>query len=358
MSARPYPHDLPDAWPGCLLRWYDAHRRDLPWRRTQDPYAIFVSEMMLQQTQVQTVIPFYLRWMKEMPDWKSLARAPEDRVLKLWEGLGYYRRARNLKAAAQRVLSDYQGRLPDKRDEILKLPGVGPYSAGALLSIAHGKPEALVDGNVIRVYARLTALGGDLKTGPGNRKIWALAEKWVPRIRPGDFNQALMELGATVCIPDKPQCPLCPLRDICRASSLGKQGDFPNPGPKTAQRSVAVAAAWIERGSKILLRRRPENARWLKGLWEFPSGEGRTHPEARRKLGKELGVVLGKKPEAKVQHQITVHKVEVRLYRAVHPKGWKAPAGSKWVGPREWDRYALPSAHLKLRELMFKSRLS
>jgi A/G-specific adenine glycosylase len=348
------PQPSPDqnrAWPRLLLRWYDAHRRDLPWRRTKDPYAIFVSEMMLQQTQVQTVIPFYLRWLKELPDWDALARAPEDRVLKLWEGLGYYRRARNLKAAAQRVLSDYAGRLPDRKDEILTLPGVGPYSAGALLSIAHGKPEALVDGNVIRVYARLFALGGDLKSGPGNRKVWALAEKWVSQERPGDFNQALMELGATVCLTENPQCLLCPLRALCRAAHLGRQGDFPKAGPKARNRSVAMAAAWIARGQKVLLRKRPDDVRWLKGLWEFPSGEGRTHSEAKQKLGKELGVVFGGKPAAKVKHQITVHKIEIRLYRAVLPQGWKPPAGARWVGPGDWGRYALPSAHLKLQKL-------
>ncbi len=344
--------DQNSAWPRLLLRWYDAHRRDLPWRRTRDPYAIFVSEMMLQQTQVKTALPYYDRWMKALPDWKSLAQAPEDRVMKLWEGLGYYRRARNLKAAALKLLAEFNGRLPDTYDEIRSLPGVGPYSAGALLSIAFQKPHPLVDGNVIRVYARLFALSGDLKTGDGNKKVWAIAEKHLHRKRPGDFNQALMELGATVCLSDNPNCLLCPLRKDCRAAKLGRQSEFPTPGIKVENRAVNMAAAWIERSGKVLIRKRTEDARWLKGLWEFPSEEGKIHAVALRKLGEELGVMFEKKSAAKVKHQITNHKIDIRLYRAVVLRGWNPPAGARWVGPGGWGRYALPSAHIRLKKTM------
>jgi A/G-specific adenine glycosylase len=333
------------------LAWYDRHHRDLPWRHTQDPYAIFISEMMLQQTQVKTVLPYYKRWMGSLPTWQALDRAPLDRVLKLWEGLGYYRRARNLKAAARMVLKDFHGKLPDTEEQILRLPGVGPYSAGAILSIAYQHPIPVVDGNVIRVFARLFAIPGDLKTGKRHQKIWELAKDLLSHPRLGDFNQALMEWGATLCLPTNPHCSVCPWATRCRAKCLGRTAHYPTPSNKPSTQTVFMAAALVRKDGKILLRKRPEGSRWWKGLWEFPSAEGSTHLEAVRQLEKELGLSLEINSAAKIQHQITNHRIEIRLHRAPWPVRRKAPFDYRWVGPKDWNLYALPSAHIKLRRL-------
>jgi len=331
-----------------LLGWYDRHHRDLPWRRTHDPYAIFISEMMLQQTQVKTVLPYYERWIRVLPSWRSLDRAPMDRVLKLWEGLGYYRRARNLKAAARMVMSDFGGKLPDNTETILRLPGVGPYSAGAILSIAFNRPTPVVDGNVIRVFARLFAIPGDLKTGAGSQKIWRLAEYLLPHQRPGDFNQALMELGATLCLPTDPHCTSCPLMSQCRAKRLGRTGHYPSPSKKPATQTVFMAAALVRKDGKILLRKRPEEARWWKGLWEFPSAEGTRPSEAFTRLKKDLGLELLPEPIAQIRHQVTHHKIDLRLYQNVPTRKRIVCPSSIWVVPGVRLRHPLSSAHLRL----------
>ncbi|HJT23210.1 MAG TPA: A/G-specific adenine glycosylase, partial [bacterium] len=303
-----------------LLQWYDRNKRDLPWRHSKDPYAIFVSEMMLQQTQVKTVIPYYERFLKELPDWKTLAKAKEEKVLKLWEGLGYYRRARNLQAAAQKIVADYGGRLPNTMEEILEIPGVGPYSAGAVLSIAFQKPHPVVDGNVIRVFSRLFLLKGNLKTGEGHKKVWEWGEKLISPQRPGDFNQAVMELGATVCFPDNPQCLLCPILSHCQAAQKGLQNELPET-PKAAQTvEVPMAAIFVEQKGKVLVKKRSEKEKWLKGLWEFPSAEGKTFEEALLRLEKDLKVKASRKELREVRHQITHHKIHLKLFRGIPQK--------------------------------------
>ncbi|HTC22549.1 MAG TPA: A/G-specific adenine glycosylase, partial [bacterium] len=304
-----------------LLQWYDRNKRDLPWRGIHDPYATFVSEMMLQQTQVKTVIPYYHRFLKELPDWKSLAKAKEEKVLKLWEGLGYYRRARNLQAAAQKVVQEFGGKLPDTMDEITKLPGVGPYSAGAVLSIAFQKPHPVVDGNVIRVFSRLFLLRGNLKTGEGHQKVWELAHDLIPQDRPGDFNQAVMELGATLCFSDNPQCLLCPLLSQCQASQKGVQNELPEMPKAQETVEIQMAAFLIRKKDRVLVKKRSQEEKWLKGMWEFPSAEGKTFEEARAKLDKELKTKSGDRPSLEVRHQITHHKVRLRLFPSPPPKG-------------------------------------
>ncbi len=256
-----------------LLQWYDRNKRDLPWRGIHNPYATFVSEMMLQQTQVKTVIPYYHRFLKELPDWKSLAKAKEEKVQKLWEGLGYYRRARNLRSAAQKVMLEYRGKLPDTLEEISKLPGVGPYSAGAVLSIAFQKPHPVVDGNVIRVFSRLFLLRGNLKTGGGHQKVWELAQTLISKDRPGDFNQAVMELGATLCFTDNPQCLLCPLLSQCQASQKGLQNELPEMPKAQETVEIRMAALLIRKKGRVLVKKRSQEEKWLKGMWEFPSAE-------------------------------------------------------------------------------------
>jgi A/G-specific adenine glycosylase len=313
--------------------------------------------MMLQQTQVKTVIPYFKRFIRELPGWKSLAEAPEEKVLKLWEGLGYYRRARNLRAAAQKVVTDFKGRLPDTQEEILELPGVGPYSAGAILSIAFQKPYPVVDGNVTRVFSRLFLLRGNLKNGAGLKKVWSLAEKQIHPKRPGDYNQALMELGATVCFPETPQCPFCPLFSMCGAARKGAQNKLPEPVKKRGNVEVLTAALLVEKDGKVLTRKRPEGERWMKGMWEFPSREGETFEKALLQLEKQWKVEAGQKILKEVKHQITHHKIRMRLYRA-RGKGGKTPDDAKWVTPVQLDSLPFSSAQNKLRVwfLSFKNQ--
>jgi A/G-specific adenine glycosylase len=338
-----------------LLDWYDQNKRDLPWRRTQDSYSIFVSEMMLQQTQVKTVIPYYGRFLSELPDWKSLANAKEEKILKLWEGLGYYRRARNLQAAAKMIIEEFNGHLPQTREEILKLPGVGQYSAGAVLSIAFQKPEPLVDGNVIRVFSRLFVLRGNLKTGENHQNVWEIARSLVPAKRPGDFNQALMELGATLCLSDNPQCLLCPLFQFCEAAQRGIQTDLPEMLKAAKNIEVPIAALLVENKKKILVKKRDENEKWLKGLWEFPSAEGKTMDEARQKLEKEYKVIAEKKTFKSIRHQITNHKIHLNLFVAAGKKTIKSTTHLKWVTPAELEDLPFSSAQGKLRQWVLKN---
>jgi A/G-specific adenine glycosylase len=337
-----------------LLDWYDQYKRDLPWRRTKDSSAIFVSEMMLQQTQVKTVIPYYDRFLSELPDWPSLAKVKEEKILKLWEGLGYYRRARNLQAAAKMIIEKFEGRLPQTREEIIQLPGVGQYSAGAVLSIAFQKPEPLVDGNVIRVFSRLFVLRGNLKTGENHQKVWEIARTLISTKRPGDFNQALMELGATVCLSDNPQCLLCPLFQFCEAAQRGIQTDLPEM-PKAAKSiEVPIAALLLKSKNKILVKKRDENEKWLKGLWEFPSAEGKTSEEARKKLEKEYKATAETKSYKDIRHQITNHKIHLSLFTASSKKTIKTTSHLKWVTPSELKELPFSSAQGKLREWVLK----
>ncbi|MBX7251062.1 MAG: A/G-specific adenine glycosylase, partial [Candidatus Promineofilum sp.] len=217
---------------GPLLSWWDANRADLPWRRTQDPYAIWIAEVMLQQTQIAAVVPYYERWLARFPTVAALAAAPLDDVLKQWEGLGYYSRARHLHAAAQRIVADHGGRLPDTLEELLRLPGVGRYTAGAVASIAYGVRAPVLDGNVIRVLSRLFDVAEDVTRPETRARLWALAEALVPAERPGDYNQALMELGQVICVPQRPRCLLCPLRDDCLARQRGTQLERPVRPPR------------------------------------------------------------------------------------------------------------------------------
>ncbi|MGH7740233.1 MAG: A/G-specific adenine glycosylase [bacterium] len=354
-KAVPVSAPRPKGFAGPLLKWYDRAKRDLPWRGIQNPYATFVSEMMLQQTQVKTVIPYYGLFLKAFPNWKSLAQAHPDKVLKLWAGLGYYRRARNLQAAAQMVMKDFGGVLPDTLDEILKLPGVGRYSAGAVLSIAYGKPLPLVDGNVIRVFSRVFHLKGNLKSGLGHQRVWELAEAKVSAQRPGDYNQALMELGATLCFSENPLCLLCPLVLICEAAKKGIQNELPEKFKVDKTVDVPMAALLVEKNGKVLIRKRSDQEKWLKGMWEFPSAEGKTFEEAVKKLEKELKAKAAPAFIKEVRHQITRHKIKLRFFSA-RPKSAQALGKAyQWVRPHELSKYAFSSAQNQLRDLVLKS---
>ncbi len=259
-----------------VLAFFREHRRDLPWRQTRDPYAIWVSEIMLQQTRVATATPYYERWMQRFPTVAALAEASVDDVLAAWSGLGYYRRARYLHRGAREVIARYGGRVPGSARELRSLPGVGRYTAGAIASMAFGERAPIVDGNVARVLARLFALDVDIKSAAGARVLWELAEALVPAEAPGEFNQGLMELGSLVCTPTSPRCGGCPLADRCRAKRQDLQADLPRTPPRKRAEELprhATSAAWIEdRGRIALARRRGEGL--FGGLWELPQVVG------------------------------------------------------------------------------------
>jgi A/G-specific adenine glycosylase len=257
----------------ALVRWYKVRKRDLPWRKTRDPYAIWVSEVMLQQTQVKTVLGYYERWMQRFPTLNALAAAADSDVLHAWQGLGYYSRARRLLSGARAVAEKHGGKLPRDVEALLALPGIGPYSAGAIASIAFGLPEPIVDGNVVRVLCRLFALTGDPTKAPLKRELWELARRLVPSDEPSEFNQSLMELGATICTPTSPRCPECPVHGRCQALARGLERELPQLAKRKAPTELRTAAAYVRRGDAVLLRQLPPDApRWA-GLWVLPFAE-------------------------------------------------------------------------------------
>jgi A/G-specific adenine glycosylase len=298
----------------ALLAWYGRSRRDLAWRRTRDPWAIWVSEVMLQQTTVRTVAPRFDAFLERFPTLRSLAQEPEEEVLAAWSGLGYYHRARNLHRGAQHVAERHAGVFPDTLEAALAVPGVGLYTASAVLSIAHGRPLPVVDGNVRRVLSRLLAL-----RGPEYRRDGAYynrAEELLDRERPGDWNQALMELGATVCLPRRPACPACPVRKHCRALAEGLVDELPESRARRASVSVTVAAALVERGGRVLLVRRPEG-RLLGRMWEVPqtSLESRGLADLARELLDTHGLRIVPGPLAvRARHAITFRRITLEGY--------------------------------------------
>ena len=252
-----------------LLAWYDRAARSLPWRDSPDPYRVLVSEIMLQQTRVDTVIPYFQRFMERFPSIAALAGAPEQDVLKLWEGLGYYSRARNLQAAAREVESSYGGVLPDSAGEMKKLPGIGEYTAGAVASIAYGRAEPAVDGNVLRVFTRLYAMAEDVKAPATRRAVTQIAAQLLPHERAGAFNQALMELGAMVCIPKSPRCGECPVQAHCAARAAGVQTELPVRSARQTVREEYYGALLLRRGDAVCVNQRPRRG-LLAGLWQLP----------------------------------------------------------------------------------------
>ncbi len=266
---------------GPLLAWYDIHKRILPWRGTGDPYRVWVSEIMLQQTRVAAVVPYYLRWMEALPTVEALAEAEEDAVLRLWQGLGYYSRARNLRRAAQEIVGERGGIFPQSYEALRTLPGVGEYTAAAIASMAYGEAVPAVDGNLLRVAARVADIDGNILDGKVRREIRSLLEMAIPRERPGAFNQAMMDLGATVCTPGlSPECEGCPLSILCEAHRLGKEGTLPVRAGKPKRRVEELTVFVLEREGDLAFRRRPESG-LLAGLWELPNVPGRlTEKEA------------------------------------------------------------------------------
>jgi A/G-specific adenine glycosylase len=329
-----------------LLRWFDRHARVLPWRSAaarRDPYRIWVSEIMLQQTQVATVIPYYRRWLRLFPNVHALVAAKPAVVLKAWEGLGYYSRAHNLHAAACEVVRRHAGQLPADRDALLALPGIGRYTAGAILSIAFGQPEPLVDGNVVRVLARLFAIRENVKSSHGQKRLWKLAGELVPAKRPGAFNESLMELGATVCTPQNPHCVACPLRVRCVARRHGEHECLPNVGRRPKSRLVRQRALLIWRDGRVLTRRRPAGG-LLGGLWEFPGSDCRG---VRYRVGPRI---------ATVRHGVMQRRLDIEVFDCRwlggEPARQERRVAWRWATSRNLQRLAFIGAHRKIIKLL------
>ncbi|HIG86614.1 MAG TPA: A/G-specific adenine glycosylase [Planctomycetes bacterium] len=324
-----------------LLHWYDQHARDLPWRRTRDPYSIWISEIMLQQTRVEVVQERWLRFLARFPNVSALARAAEEEVVAEWAGLGYYRRARSIHRAACMIEEQHAGVFPTGRGDVLDLPGIGAYTAGAITSIAFGQQEALVDGNVERVFARLFQLDEVSSSASLKRRSWELARALVPKRRPGDWNQALMELGATVCTPSAPDCGTCPVREICACDGIQTALTFPRPKARPEIIRLQVECLLICRGEEVLLVRRALGGR-MGGLYELPTREiewdsaappGIFASEWSAGLGRARGKAL-----ARVSHTITRHRIQATIRRGIGPR--QSNPGV-WAGPEEWSRLGL-----------------
>ncbi|TAK11224.1 MAG: A/G-specific adenine glycosylase [Anaerolineae bacterium] len=346
-----------------LTHWYKKHQRPLPWRGDPDPYAVWVSEIMAQQTRIDTVLPYFERWMKRFPSIAKLAAAPQRDVLAVWEGLGYYSRARNLHAAAQVVMAEHGGHLPADAAALRRLPGIGRYTAGAIASLAFGQDEPVVDGNVKRVLSRVFDVTEPVDAPAGERRIWALAAEHLPPGHAADYNQGLMELGALVCLPRAPRCGDCPLQSECRAFALGNQQERPLTKPKAAIPHWTVAAAVIQlRGGKVLLAQRPAGG-LLGGLWEFPGGkqeDGETLPRAlRREIKEELGVTVKIGAELGVfKHAYSHFRVTLHAFACTLEKGTpRAIQAQKlvWAAPAELPEYPMGKLDRQIARTLMKS---
>ncbi|MDB5319751.1 MAG: mutY [Phycisphaerales bacterium] len=342
----------------ALLRWYDRHRRDLPWRvapgsprsATPDPYHVLLSETMLQQTQVATVVPYFLRFIERYPTLADLAAAELQDVLRLWQGLGYYSRARNLHACARQVMADHTGQVPEHVEKLLSLPGVGRYTAGAIASIAFNARTPILDGNVTRVLCRIDRIESDPRDRPTQLRLWQRAEEILPTRRAGDFNSALMELGATVCVPRNPQCLVCPVRTHCQAFAAGLQDRIPLPKktkPTPLHRRYVLC---LRHGRQFLIEQRPAKGRWA-GLWQFKTLESPVRPFSASQLAQRLGFAISKPQQlGRIRHALTHRRYEFDAYTA----NLAAPpaAGQVWVTLAELDAYPLSKPQLSIAALL------
>jgi A/G-specific adenine glycosylase len=340
-----------------LLSWFAKHARDLPWRRTRDPYAIWISEIMLQQTQVKTVIPYWERWMRTLPDIASLAAADSDQVLKLWEGLGYYTRARNLQKAAHVIMRGHGGLFPRRFEDVLALPGIGRYTAGAICSIAFHEPRPILDGNVIRVLTRLFGIASDPHERATNEKLWSLAGHLVQTAGPrhcSALNQSLMELGALICTPREPCCEACPVRRRCAALKSGSVFQLPNTGPRAASSPRHVIAFVFQHGEEFFVRQRPDGA-VNASLWEFPGAE------VRGAEANPLEILLkhfrlhaeALKPLPIVRHSIMHHRITLEAFLLrIGRRDARRITGGSWLSRAALEALAFPSAHRKLLDCL------
>lgn len=311
-----------------LLSWYGRQQRDLPWRQSRDPYAIWISEVILQQTRVETGLRYYRDFLQEFPTVRALAEARVEQVLGRWSGLGYYNRARNLHLAARRIVECFGGRLPSDLDALQTLPGVGRYTAGAIASIAFDQPAPVVDGNVERVLVRWFAHRGDPSSSRGRRWLWTKAAELVSPAAPGDWNQAVMELGAMICTAAAPRCVLCPVSRHCRARALGLENRIPRARKASPQRRVEQCVAVVERSGRILMVQR-RGSKLMRDLWELPAVDA--GPKSARQGFDHLKIEVGQ-PIGVVRHAITFRSIRQHIYRG-KLKGRRLPANGRWVSP-------------------------
>jgi A/G-specific adenine glycosylase len=361
------PH-LRGAFAQRLLTWANTSLRDLPWRRSRDPYRIWISEIMLQQTQVATVIPYFERFVERFPGVAELAAAPLADVLKAWEGLGYYARARNLHRAARQILEEHGGRLPANERELRALPGIGRYTAGAILSLAFGQDAPVLDGNVRRVLCRVFAIEDDPAQAVTQNRLWQLARQLIPSGQAGRFNEAVMDLGATVCTPTAPRCPECPLADLCQANLQSRVAtDSPSPLPRRMPRrqtphyDVTAGVIWHD-GRLLIAQRKPD--RLLGGLWEFPGGKqepkeslaGCLQREIREELGVEIAV---DEPLLTLRHAYTHFRITLHVFQCRYLAGDPRPldcADWRWATLDELSNYPMAVTDRRIVEALVKPK--
>jgi len=338
-----------------LLHWYNKNKRMLPFRNTNDPYKIWVSEVMLQQTQIKTVIPFYNRWIEEYPTLKSAADANLDKLLKLWEGLGYYGRCRNFHKALKIINEKYKGEIPNKFDEFITLPGVGEYTAGAVLSIAYQKCIPAIDGNVTRVMARI--LGIKNLTTKNQSRLKSNVQKLIPKTEPGNFNQGLMELGALICTPSKPSCGICPLSSYCKAYEYKEPALYPLKKKKKVSPHYTVVAGIIWRDDKFFIQKRDENA-MLGGLWEFPGGKVENGESLKKALSREIEeecsiIPLIKNKVGFVEHSYSHFSISFHCFHCIeNEESVIEPSRGAWITLNEIESFTFPKANHKIFSLI------
>jgi len=339
-----------------LLTWFGANRRDLPWRRTYDPYYVWISEIMLQQTQMERGVEYFNRWVELFPDTRAVAAADELTVLKAWEGLGYYSRVRNVRKAARVLVAEHTGQVPDDYDKLLELPGVGPYTAAAIMSIAFERPWPVIDANVVRVFARLMDIDRPMKERGVQRELHALLTEMLADVSPRDFNQALMELGALVCTPRNPGCPDCPVQAHCKALQAGTVAERPVNLGKVERIDIVMACAIVVHEGRIFIQQRQEDDIWG-GLWEFPGGrlkEGETSEAAAvRELFEETELrAVNLRPFRTVVHHYTRYRVTLHSFCCSLPGRSEprlhAASQCRWAAPEELEQYPFPAGHRQL----------
>ncbi|MDA8563423.1 A/G-specific adenine glycosylase [Mariniblastus sp.] len=347
-----------------LLKWFDANQRDLPWRKKRTPYRIWVSEIMLQQTQVATVIDYYRRFMKRFPSVKKLAAAEQSEVLKLWEGLGYYRRARQLHAAAQQVVDQHGGKFPTDFDSVLALPGIGRYTAGAILSISLDQRLPILEGNTIRLFARLLAMPDDPRTTANQKVLWKFSESILPSKRCGDFNQALMELGSEICTPKKPDCSRCPVSNDCPTFVQSLQDQIPAAGKKTKFEDLHEAVVVVRKGqgtrTRFLVRQCGSDERWS-GLWDFPRYKVASTDDVEADLSNQLkaqtGLAAVVRPTTKrIKHAVTKYRITLDCFVADGPTGRlkKNQTATQWLTADELSDLPMSTTGRKIAKALDK----
>ncbi|MDK2971936.1 MAG: A/G-specific adenine glycosylase [Candidatus Sumerlaeota bacterium] len=354
----------PAGFRSALLGWYDGNRRELPWRATRDPYRVWISEVMLQQTTVRTVEPRWRRFLEKYPDVEALARAPLDDVVAEWSGLGYYTRARNLHAAARRIVEDFSGRVPATFEELLSLPGMGTYTAAAVASIGFGAPVAVLDANVERVIARLDAFATEIRSPAAKRHLSARAQELLEPARPGDWNQAMMELGALVCLPRAPQCAACPVAAFCAGRVGGTPEDFPVKRPKPPMEEVREVAVVLRREARVLILQRPAQGSFA-GMWETPRGrvdEAEPVRDAVVRIAREqtgLECTTGA-PLLRLRHVVMRTKIDLHVWSARQDGGRikrASHAAHEWTLPAEWLERPISTTQKEIARFLLDGRI-